>query len=86
MTETMLTTLDRQMALSDTAQDPKGSLNEFLISGQVYGQSEIKSREPRSIPMSFPTYICLLLRIIRSVTSFVGMQIECWQTITPWYW
>ena len=53
MTETMLATLDEQMALSDTAQSHEGSSsNKFLTSGQIPSQSEIRSKEPRSMPMS----------------------------------
>ena len=53
MTETMLATLDKQMALSDTAQKPESSsLNKFLSSGQISIQSEIRSKEPKSMPMS----------------------------------
>ena len=71
MTETMLVALDKQMALSDTAQKPEGSSSKFLTSGQISCQSEIKSKEPRSMPMSTTkrtntlTYIYLLPRIIR---------------------
>ena len=53
MTETMMAALDKQMALSDTAQKPEGSsLSKFLISGQISSQSEIRSKEPRTMPMS----------------------------------
>ena len=53
MTETMLATLDKQMALSDTAQEPEGSSsNRFLTSRQISSHSEIGSKEPRSIPVS----------------------------------
>ena len=53
MTETMLAALDKQMALSDTAQKPaSSSSNKFLTSGQMSSQSEIRSKEPKSIPMS----------------------------------
>ena len=53
MTETMLATLDKQMALSDTAEKSESSsLSKFLTSGQISSQSEIRSKEPRSMPMS----------------------------------
>ena len=52
MTETMLAALDKQMALSNTAQEPEGSsLSKFLTSGQISSQSEIGSKEPRSMPV-----------------------------------
>ena len=41
MTETMLTALDQQMALSSEAQKPEGSLtNNVLTSGQIIGSSK----------------------------------------------
>ena len=53
MTETMLAALDEQMALSDTAQKPESSsLNKFFASGQISRQSEIRPKEPKSMPMS----------------------------------
>ena len=52
MTETMFAALDKQMALSDTAQKPESSSSKFLTSGQISSQSEIRSKEPRSMPMS----------------------------------
>ena len=53
MTESVLTTLDKQMALSDTAQKPEGSSsNKFLTHGQTSSHSGIKLRESRSIPVS----------------------------------
>ena len=53
MTETMLTALDKQMALSDTAQKPEGSsLSRFLTPRQVSSHGEIRSRESASMPMS----------------------------------
>ena len=42
MTETMLTALDQQMALSSKVQKPKGSLTDnVLTSGQIVGSSNI---------------------------------------------
>ena len=42
MTETMLAAIDKQMALSDTAQEPEGSSsNKFLTTGQITSHSEI---------------------------------------------
>ena len=53
MTETMLTALDKQIALSDTTQKPESSsLNKFLASGQISSQSKIRPKEPKSMPMS----------------------------------
>ena len=53
MTETMLTALDKQMALSDTAQKPEGSsLSTFLTPGHISNHDDIRSRECRTMPMS----------------------------------
>ena len=53
MTETMLTALNSQMALSDPAQKPEGSsLSTILIPGQIPSHDEIRSKESVSIPMS----------------------------------
>ena len=42
VTETMLTTLDQEMALSSEAQKPKGSLTDnVLTSGQIVDSSNI---------------------------------------------
>ena len=67
MTETMLTALDKQMALSDTAQKPEDS-----SSGKLLTHRQIRLKKSRSIPMSAIkedtntlTYIYLLLSIIR---------------------
>ena len=52
MTETMLTALDKQMALSDTAQKPEGSsLSKCLTPGQISSHGEIRSKECVSIPV-----------------------------------
>ena len=52
MTETMLTILDQQMALSGEAQKPEGSLtSNTLISGQVPSHSN--AGESKAIPRSF---------------------------------
>ena len=49
MTEIMLTTLDKQMALSGEAQKPKGSLmSNILIPGQISSHSNIE--ESKTIP------------------------------------
>ena len=51
MTETMLAALDQQMALSDEAQKPEGSLmSNLLIPGLVSSHGDIE--ESKSIPMS----------------------------------
>ena len=53
MTETMLTTLDQQMALSDEAQKPKGSLmSKLLTPRQISSHGDIRLRESKAIPMS----------------------------------
>ena len=53
MTETMLTTVDKQMALSDTAQKSKGpSLSKFPTPRQISSHDDIRSRECRTMPMS----------------------------------
>ena len=53
MTETMLAALDKQMTLSDTAQEPEvSSSNKFLTSRQITSHSKIRSKELRSIPVS----------------------------------
>ena len=51
MTETMLTALDKQMALSDTAQKPKGSSSKFPTPRQISSHDDIRSRECRTMPM-----------------------------------
>ena len=53
MTETMLTALDQQMALSDEAQKLEGSLTSKLLTpGQMSTHSEIRLKESKAIPMS----------------------------------
>ena len=53
MTETMLTTLDQQMALSDGAQKPKGSLmSKLLTPRQISSHGNIRSKEFTAIPVS----------------------------------
>ena len=53
MTESMLTALDQQMALSDEAQKPKGSLTSKLLTpGQVSSHGDIRLRESKAIPIS----------------------------------
>ena len=49
MTETMLTTLDQQMALSSKAQKPEGSLTDNVLTpGQIVGSSNIGEFKTRS--------------------------------------
>ena len=49
MTETMLTALDQQMALSSKAQKPEGSLTDnVLMPGQIVGSSNIGELKTRS--------------------------------------
>ena len=53
MTDTTLTALDKQMALSDTAQKPEGSsLSKFLTPRQISSHDGIRSRECRTMPVS----------------------------------
>ena len=53
MRETLMTTLDKQMALSDTVQKPKdSSLSKFPIPRQMSNHDDIRSRECRTMPMS----------------------------------
>ena len=50
MTETMLTALDQQMALSSEAQKPEGSLtNNVLTTGQLIGSSKVEESQARSL-------------------------------------
>ena len=49
MTETMLTTLDQQMALSSKAQKPEGSLTDNVLTpGQIIGSSNVGEFKTRS--------------------------------------
>ena len=49
MTETMLTALDQQMALSTEAQKPKGSLTgNTMTAGQLTGNSQVGESEARA--------------------------------------
>ena len=49
MTETMLTTLDQQMALSSEAQKPEGSLTDNVLNpGEIVGSSNIGDFKTRS--------------------------------------
>ena len=49
MTETMLTALNQQMALSSKAQKPKGSLTDNVLTpGQIVGGSNIGEFKTRS--------------------------------------
>ena len=53
MTETMLTTLDQQMALSDEAWKPEGSLSSnFLIPGQVSSHGNMEEIKTKPIPVT----------------------------------
>ena len=53
MTETMLTTLDQQTALSDKAQKPKDSaMSKLLTAGQVSCCDDIRLKGSKVIPMS----------------------------------
>ena len=73
MTETMLTALDKQMALSDTAQKPEGSsLSTFLTPRQISSHDDISQGNVEPCPcqllgkrMNILTYICLLLKITK---------------------
>ena len=53
MTETMLTALDQQMALSDKAQKPEGSLlSNLLVTGQVSSHGNIEESKTKAIPVT----------------------------------
>ena len=53
MTETMLATLDQQMALSDEAEKPEGSLmSNLLTPGQISSHGDIRLRESKAITKS----------------------------------
>ena len=53
MTETMLTALDQQMALSHKAQKPEGSLmSKLLTPRQMPSHGDIRSKESKAIIMS----------------------------------
>ena len=53
MTETMLTTLDQQMALSDKAQKPEGSLlSNLLVPGQVSSHGNIEESKINPLPVT----------------------------------
>ena len=93
MTETVLTTLDQQMALSGDAQKPKGSLTgNVLTSRQLPGSSDIV--KSKTIPQTvykvedkYPDlYIYRALKIIELVTDSMDIWTACLQTIIQWYW
>ena len=53
MTETMLTVLDQQMAPSDEAQNPEGTLmSKLLTPRQVSSNGDVRLRESKAKPMS----------------------------------
>ena len=53
MTETVLTALDQQMALSDEAQKPKGSfMNKLLTPRPMSSHDDIRSKESKVVPIS----------------------------------
>ena len=53
MTETMMTTLDQQMALSDEAQKPEASLmSKLLTPRQMSSHGNVRLKESKAIPMS----------------------------------
>ena len=53
VTETMLTALDQQMALSDEAQKPEGSLlSNFLVPGQVSSHGNIEKSKTKPLPVA----------------------------------
>ena len=78
MTETMLTALDQQMALSGEAQKPEGSLmSNTLISGQVpshrnAGESRAIPRSTDKIEINILIYIYQLQKIMKEATGFYG--------------
>ena len=49
MTETMLTTLDQQMALSTEAQKPEGSLTDNIVTaGQLTGNNQVGESQAKA--------------------------------------
>ena len=53
MTETMLTILDQQMALSDGPQKPEGSLSSnLLVPGQVSSHGNIEESKTEPLPVA----------------------------------
>ena len=49
MTQTMLTALDTQMVLSDTAQKPEGSSSSKLLTPrQISSHGDTRSKEPQN--------------------------------------
>ena len=90
MTETMLTTLDQQMALSDEAQKPKGSLtSKFLNPRQISSHGDIRSKESKAIPMcaaevedKFPDLYLPVIENYKISVKFYGYTDLCLQIIT----
>ena len=88
MTETILTTLDQQMALSGEAQKPKGSLtSNILTPRQISGHSNIE--EPKIIPKTankiedkYPDLYLLVAENYKKATNFMGIWTVCPQVIT----
>ena len=78
MTETMLTALDQQMALSGEAQKPKGSLtNNVLTPGQISGSSNIGesktiSQTANKIEDKYPDLYLPFLENYRISNRFYG--------------
>ena len=72
LTETMLTALDKQMALSDTAQKPKGSLSKFQLADKYLVMMTLDQGNVELCPCqllgkrtNILTYICLSLKITK---------------------
>ena len=88
MTETILAALDQQMALSDEAQKPKGSLmSNLLISRQVSSHGDIG--EPKTIPMfvakvegKYPDLYLLVTENYKISQKFYGYMDSMSQIIT----
>ena len=87
MTETMLTALDQQMALSSKAQKPEGS----LTPGQIVGCSNVGEFKTRSQTTQYtkdiyPDLYLLVTENCRISDRFYGIQTVYPQIITQWYW
>ena len=86
MTETMLTTLDQQMAISEEAQKPKGSLlGNLFIPGQVPSHSNIEDFKTKPLPAAkeesrYPDLYLLVTKNYK-INSMVTW-IECLQMVT----
>ena len=90
MTETMLTALDRQMAMSSEAQKPEGCLNgNIMTAGQLTGNNQVEESQVRT-KVTHDTkdiYPDLYLPVVENYQisdKFYGYsETVCLQIITP---